>query len=138
MKLTTFWVVTKPTRESTLGDICFEVEPVHFIRQVKGGLDESDEPEFYTEAKEAITRANHLLSKRDRKTKDTQRCVYDKETDGVKMPYFLRCSKRANVFDPCGPDCIHYKRQGELSRKDLEFIDVSPNDMKKINKAIKV
>ena len=37
-----FWVVTKPTRNSTMADIVFEADVKYMMNQCRGGLDEED------------------------------------------------------------------------------------------------
>jgi hypothetical protein len=65
MKIKEFWVVTKPTDVSVLDDICFKSTPIGFVRQVKEGLAELDDPRFFTEEEEAILYATKLLEGRD-------------------------------------------------------------------------
>jgi len=64
MKLTTLWVVTKPTPRSTVADICFEVDAEGLALQFKGGLDPSTIHAFYTgknEAKKIAAWLIHIL-----------------------------------------------------------------------------
>ena len=37
-----FWIVTKPTKRSTLEDICFKTDAKGLILQGRGGLDPED------------------------------------------------------------------------------------------------
>lgn len=59
----TFFVVTKPTPDSTINDIVFEVDPVSFANQVRGGLKEQDIALLTTNEGKAMRLANKLLGK---------------------------------------------------------------------------
>ncbi len=59
----TFFVVTKPTPDSTVNDIVFEVDPVSFANQVRGGLKEQDIALLTTNEGKAMRLANKLLGK---------------------------------------------------------------------------
>ena len=48
MKLTKFFVVTYPNKDSEIGDICFPCDIESFALQVKGGLNPADVEGFYT------------------------------------------------------------------------------------------
>jgi len=37
-----FWIVTKPTKNSTIPDICFKADAKGLILQARGGLDPED------------------------------------------------------------------------------------------------
>ena len=61
-KIDNFWVVTKPTELSELGDICFDTDFQGFILQVKGGLSQGDVHGVYDNQAEAEAEANKLLA----------------------------------------------------------------------------
>jgi hypothetical protein len=65
MQLLSFWIVTHPTVESVLCDICVAVTPAQFVRQVRGGLGEADLAGCFTDEAEAQTMARALLAARD-------------------------------------------------------------------------
>jgi len=47
------WVVTDPTRESELGDVCFETTVRGLLLQLKGGLDIERNVTLFTDENEA-------------------------------------------------------------------------------------
>ncbi len=57
-----FWVVTTPTRHSTLGDICFLCDFKCFALQIRGGLDEQEIIGIFSGESEAVTEAKRLLA----------------------------------------------------------------------------
>lgn len=61
-----FFVVTKPTGKSTLADIMFESDPIHFANQIKGGLEYDKVLGFYTNKSDASWDAKAAL--KDQKT----------------------------------------------------------------------
>jgi hypothetical protein len=58
-----FWVVTKPTKNSELGDIFFETDLFGFVLQMKGGLKENEIIGVYKNEGKAKKEAEKLLSK---------------------------------------------------------------------------
>lgn len=62
MKITHFWIVTKPNSLSTIDDICFETDMIGLEKQFKGGLKSEDIVGMYTKEKEAKENAVFLLS----------------------------------------------------------------------------
>lgn len=58
-----FWVVTKPTKESVLEDICFDSDILGMSRRIKCGLDVSEIVGFYTVEQKAQEVAEELLAK---------------------------------------------------------------------------
>lgn len=79
----TFFVVTKPTPDSTVNDIVFEVDPVSFANQIRGGLKEQDIALLTTNEGKAMRLANKLLGKE----------TLDAPTDSVSNFY-----KRTRLF----------------------------------------
>lgn len=63
MKIKTFYVVLKPTKNSTIDDICYPCNFKDLILQSKGGLDSDDIFGVYDDPNEAIEIAETLLSK---------------------------------------------------------------------------
>lgn len=61
MKISSFWVVTKPTKNSELGDICFHCTPQEFARQIKGGLQEDEIHSVYDNRSSAEEKAKWLI-----------------------------------------------------------------------------
>ena len=57
----TFWVVTDPTRESELADICFVTSLRSLERQFRGGLTAAENPTIFTEKAEAEEEARRRL-----------------------------------------------------------------------------
>jgi len=57
MRLDKFWVVTDPSPESTMGDICFETSVGQLELQFKGGLSADRHPTVFTEKAEAEVEA---------------------------------------------------------------------------------
>lgn len=68
MKITSLWVVTRPTKNSTIGDICFLAEtPTSLYRQFAGGLTPEEIVAFYDnqeEAEEAARLELHAVQNR--------------------------------------------------------------------------
>jgi hypothetical protein len=56
-----FWVVTTPTAESEIGDICFECDFRTFALQVRGGLDVEKVVGIFANEEAAVELAEHLL-----------------------------------------------------------------------------
>jgi hypothetical protein len=62
MRLLNLWCVTDPlSRDSTLGDICFETTLEKMHLQFKGGLSMSQNPVLFTERAEAEAEAHLRL-----------------------------------------------------------------------------
>lgn len=59
-----FWVVTKPSKVSTLIDIMFEADVAYMLLQAKGGLKAEDIEGLYKSKREATTVAEKLLNAR--------------------------------------------------------------------------
>jgi hypothetical protein len=55
------WCVTDPTRESTLGDVCFQTSLRSLERQFRGGLSIRDTPTIFTDRAEAEGEAHLRL-----------------------------------------------------------------------------
>jgi len=68
-----FWVVERPSLNSTINDICFECKDIaYFANQVKGGLDPANvEGVFYKEAK-AKKLAETLLADLEKKKNEVK------------------------------------------------------------------
>ena len=62
MKITRFWIVTKPNTLSTIDDICFETDMIGLEKQFKGGLRAEDIVSTYSDEMEAWGNANLLLA----------------------------------------------------------------------------
>lgn len=62
MKITHFWIVTKPNSLSTIDDICFETDMIGLEKQFKGGLKAEDIAGTYIEETEAREKAVFLIS----------------------------------------------------------------------------
>ena len=67
----TFWVVTKPSRVSELGDICFACTFRQLMTQTRGGLHEQDIVGVYADEAEARRMAMELLGKNIIRTTDS-------------------------------------------------------------------
>ena len=61
MKINKFWIATKPTPDSELGDICFETDIKGLEFQFKGGLTAAEIEGVYTEKWEARMLAEILM-----------------------------------------------------------------------------
>lgn len=61
-----FWVVTKPNEKSTIDDILFLSDPIHFANQIRGGLDETKVYGFYTSYDFAHRHAHNLLNAKNK------------------------------------------------------------------------
>ncbi len=62
MRILKAWVVTDPTRDSTLADICFETSvPEGLHRQFLGGLSMDQHPTLFTDRAEAEAEAHLRL-----------------------------------------------------------------------------
>jgi len=62
MKITRFWIVTKPNALSTIDDICFETDVIALEKQFKGGLRAEDIVSIYSNQIDAWGEAKLLLS----------------------------------------------------------------------------
>ena len=63
--ITTLWIVTRPTRSSTLADICFETTlPDGLYNQFMGGLKPDDIVGCFISAEDAKLEAEYLLAAR--------------------------------------------------------------------------
>lgn len=80
----TFFVVTKPTPDSTVNDIVFEVDPVSFANQIRGGLKEQDIALLTTNEGKAMRLANKLLGK------ETFDAPTDSKSNFFKRRLFMR------------------------------------------------
>jgi hypothetical protein len=69
MKMNSFWIVTRATPESTLGDICFCVDLKGLYLQFLGGLSPDDIIAAYDNRAAAEERARHELHLAHRKMK---------------------------------------------------------------------
>jgi len=56
-----FWIVTMPTRRSTVGDICFETDWLGLENQFRGGLKADDIRAVYENEDEAKEHAVKLI-----------------------------------------------------------------------------
>jgi len=56
-----FWVITKPTKASSLADICFEADIMYMKNQFRGGLEAKDIIGFYKSKPKAEKIAEKLL-----------------------------------------------------------------------------
>ena len=65
MKVTKFWIVTKPTPVSELVDICFKCDLARLQGQFAAGLKADNIHGMYTKQKEAEDIARWLLHLRD-------------------------------------------------------------------------
>lgn len=71
MKISSLWVVTKPTPRSTMQDICFRVElPFDIYKQFMGGLNPADIVAFYDNQNSAEEKARHDLHSALDRTRD--------------------------------------------------------------------
>lgn len=62
MKISRLWIVTKPTKNSTLDDICFQTDLKEGLcRQYKGGLDPKDIVGFWDDESQAKNEAEYLI-----------------------------------------------------------------------------
>ncbi|MBK8009739.1 MAG: hypothetical protein IPK13_00115 [Deltaproteobacteria bacterium] len=57
-----FWVVTDPTRDSTLADILFETTLAGLFRQIRGGLSNEQRPTIFTAEVEARAEATKRIA----------------------------------------------------------------------------
>ena len=57
-----FWVVTSPTPNSEMGDICFSCDYRQFALQVRGGLDENAIVGIYANEQDAKATATKLIA----------------------------------------------------------------------------
>ena len=57
-----FWVVTVPTPDSTVADICFRRNLTQFAQQIRGGLDEATIVGIFAEKSDAQNEALRLLA----------------------------------------------------------------------------
>lgn len=64
MKVSSLWLVTKPTPRSVMADICFRVElPLDLYHQFMGGLKPDEIIAFYDDRSSAEQKAKHELHK---------------------------------------------------------------------------
>lgn len=60
LKIEKLWVVTKPSRQSTLGDVLFETSATRLA--VNSGLKEAEIHAFYFDHDEAVQEAKRILA----------------------------------------------------------------------------
>jgi len=95
-----FWVVTDPTPDSTLADICFETTLRSLERQLRGGLTIAENPTIFTDRVEAEAEARVRL-------------VAQKTTTAILRTatgYALDCVLRFELKDAAGKVIL----EGEL------------------------
>ena len=63
-----FWVVMKPTANSTVGDVLFDTTVYGFVIQVQGGLKQDEIHGIYRDSAKARAAADKLLSQRRKRT----------------------------------------------------------------------
>jgi hypothetical protein len=61
MKITRLWIVTTPTKYSTLQDICFQADIYDLEKQFKGGLKAEDVVGMYLGQSPAEEKAKFLI-----------------------------------------------------------------------------
>lgn len=61
MRLKQVWVTTKARKTSMLIDVLFRATPEALIRQVRGGLHETDAPRFFSSPPAAVRDARRRL-----------------------------------------------------------------------------
>ena len=59
-----FWVVTIPTTQSEIGDVCFQCDFAQFALQIRGGLNEKEIVGIYADQDAAVAVAEALLQAR--------------------------------------------------------------------------
>ncbi len=67
-----FWVVTRPNEGSTMEDIVFESNVLHFANQVRGGLYEEEVIGIYKEESKAVKTADQLIAAIQNKLKEIE------------------------------------------------------------------
>ena len=67
-----FWVVTRPSEISTMEDIVFESNVLHFANQVRGGLYEEEVIGIYKEESKAVKTADQLIAAIQNKLKEIE------------------------------------------------------------------
>ena len=75
------WVVTDPTRESELGDVCFETTVRGLLLQLKGGLDVERNVTLFTEQNEADVEAFGRLTAMRASKAIEQRLRFDPDAE---------------------------------------------------------
>ncbi|MCK6481659.1 MAG: hypothetical protein L6R43_16405 [Planctomycetes bacterium] len=75
-----FWMVTNPTPNSELVDICFETSLENLALQVKGGLSMDADPTLFTDRAEAEVEARCRLVARE-----TSAAIRAMAADGVPL-----------------------------------------------------
>ena len=61
IKVPSFWVVTNPTKDSTLADVVFETDLSGMMKQIGGGLRERDIARIYKNKRIATVMGHKLL-----------------------------------------------------------------------------
>ena len=72
----TFWVVTTPTANSELGDICFECTYESFAIQIRGGLQVHQIVGIFGDESLAKATATNLLTARDAEPPETDTVIH--------------------------------------------------------------
>jgi hypothetical protein len=67
-----FWVVTRPNEKSTMEDIMFESNVLHFANQIRGGLYEEEVIGLYKDESKAVKTANQLITAIQNKLKEIE------------------------------------------------------------------
>jgi hypothetical protein len=75
MRLHEFWLVTKPTANSTLDDILCRTTPRGFALQVRGGLMPNEVHSIWTDYSQAVWCAESLLSLKQIELRTCKECA---------------------------------------------------------------
>lgn len=67
-----FWVVTRPSEISTMEDILFESNVLHFANQIRGGLYEEEVIGLYKDESKAVKTADQLIAAIQNKLKEIE------------------------------------------------------------------
>jgi len=106
-----FWVVTTPTKESTIDDICFEATPAQLAMQAHGGLNAADIEAVYDNEKEARIHADGLLKGR---TADEGKVPDDADPEDKKI------AKLTEDFDPANSIVVNLYKMYRMTPDPID------------------
>lgn len=128
-----FFVVTNPNIHSTIDDILFLSDPVHFANQIRGGLKEEEIYGFYKSKSKAIKTAQKLLKVRDAQSMEQHGVntakinQLEQEIAGLKDSMQMHLDKASD--EPGTADSNHADASSildQIKEKESQLKDLQP------------
>lgn len=105
MKISSFWVVTKPTKFSTLQDIVYRSTPQEIGLQFLGGLKPENVVAFYDDESSAMEKGRLLIHKEQRNEKQINKKPFQCRIDfkgEIRLGSFDNISDCAKFYEGFG------------------------------------